>query len=126
MPLALLSKILIRDLDKRARGTSARVPCYVGFSHSNLVHLNTHEAHEVAVLTSQGFEVHLNDFHEVGSPMSLLHEQPNSVWEGSSIVIVIKFRSKRLGFSTANSMCLMGVQMHQVRVAESNVARHTG
>ena len=35
--------------------------------------------------------------------MSLLHEQPNRVWEGSSIVIVIKFRSKRPGFSAANS-----------------------
>jgi hypothetical protein len=31
-------------------GTFVRVPCYVGFSHSNLVHLNTREAQYVAVL----------------------------------------------------------------------------
>ena len=42
------------NLDKRARGTSARVPCCVGFSHSNLVHLNPPKAHELAALKPTG------------------------------------------------------------------------
>ena len=49
-PLPFCLNYYTSNLDKRARGTSARVPCCVGFSHSNLVHLNTHEALELAAL----------------------------------------------------------------------------
>ena len=55
VPLALLSKLLYETVSLSiGGGTSVRVPCYVGFSHSNLVHLNPPKAHEVAALKPTG------------------------------------------------------------------------
>ena len=56
VPPALLSKLLYETVSLRiGGGTSVRVPCYVGFSHSNLVHLNTHDARELAAETDPNY-----------------------------------------------------------------------